>query len=551
MARLGRHPNLVAYHGSWLEGTTLFIQMELCVGTLDKDHRQRVVPQQQQEVDVEVAVATATHVYQDIASALRHMHDKGIAHLDVKPENIFRGSDGRWKLGDLGNVVIVPRTDSSKDDHHHHGTPNSWAMEVMEGDGKYLAPELLRGDHRNLERCDMWSLGMTLLQILRGSLPSVDDLRPDNLDVLLTEMIMHHLSARSKKTGMNPHDEHQVLLVAWKKLLSTLLDPDPLARTLPAWEMLIAGEASQEMTGEGMGSGARAGVVDTPSNPKNIIPTTTNNNNNFDSPVPAQTITGGLAVSTSSRGKITSFFAVKTGGGGNSTPSSGSPMPNMAQYGDVETVTPTFAGVAGPHIPRGYKGIKNLNEANEIRTTTAMATTTTTKTPATLPNGVKGSDMEPADGVTTPTTTTPLSPLTARMLMEDDEKEGGLMRTDRQPVVSPSSGSALGGQWAPALKAGDGDVGMATLMTPGPAQDYQGEKIRKTAAASPADMEDSPALELTPSMSTGMKPGGEGKQAGRSRRWAFSSPIAHGQMLLKLTVDGDQDMEGGDNAHMD
>jgi len=66
-------------------------------------------------------------------------------------------------------------------------------------------------------------------------------------------------------------------------------------------------------------------------------------------------------------------------------------------------------------------------------------------------------------------------------------------------------------------------------------------------------MDDSPALELTPSVSTGMKTRGEGKQGSRGRRWAFSSPIAHGQMLLNLTEaeNADQAMEGEEDARMD
>lgn len=37
-----------------------------------------------------------------MASALQFIHARGMAHLDVKPDNIYTTKDGRYKLGDFG-----------------------------------------------------------------------------------------------------------------------------------------------------------------------------------------------------------------------------------------------------------------------------------------------------------------------------------------------------------------------------------------------------------------------------------------------------------------
>ena len=42
------------------------------------------------------------HSAMQMASALQHLHSKGIAHMDVKPDNIYSTEDGQFKLGDFG-----------------------------------------------------------------------------------------------------------------------------------------------------------------------------------------------------------------------------------------------------------------------------------------------------------------------------------------------------------------------------------------------------------------------------------------------------------------
>jgi mitosis inhibitor protein kinase SWE1 len=43
-----------------------------------------------------------------VASGLNDIHEMGILHLDVKPDNILIASDGQLKLGDFGMAAYLP-----------------------------------------------------------------------------------------------------------------------------------------------------------------------------------------------------------------------------------------------------------------------------------------------------------------------------------------------------------------------------------------------------------------------------------------------------------
>lgn len=49
-----------------------------------------------------------------VGSALQHMHDKGLIHADIKPRNIVRTSDHRYKLIDLDASVPLKKQRTSK-----------------------------------------------------------------------------------------------------------------------------------------------------------------------------------------------------------------------------------------------------------------------------------------------------------------------------------------------------------------------------------------------------------------------------------------------------
>lgn len=172
LARLQREARLVAKLDHecvvrcWDFGSDkdlFFLALEYVPGGSLKDAIDRVGPLDEARVR---AVAL------DLARALRHAHEFGIVHRDVKPGNVLVTEDGRVKLTDFGLArtaedltVTQPGTTV--------GTP------------QYLSPEQARNPRQADARSDLYSLGATLYHALTGLPPH----RGDTLAQVITHIL--------------------------------------------------------------------------------------------------------------------------------------------------------------------------------------------------------------------------------------------------------------------------------------------------------------------------------------------------------------------------
>ncbi len=96
-----------------------------------------------------------------ICSAIDYAHKLGMIHRDIKPANIMIDERGQAILMDFGIVKL-----QSGDSHTTTGT--------IVGTIAYMPPDLIRGDPPE-PRSDIYSLGVTLFEMLTGQLPFHSD----------------------------------------------------------------------------------------------------------------------------------------------------------------------------------------------------------------------------------------------------------------------------------------------------------------------------------------------------------------------------------------
>ena len=151
------HPNIVTVITAEKQDNVFFIVMEYVPGeTLETIIAERGA------LDVPLALDYTCQ----IANAVDHAHRQGVIHRDLRPANVFVTEKGLLKVGDFGTSRFLEIA--------AHGT-------TVIGSPPYMAPEQFEG--RAVFASDIYSLGITMYQMLTGSLP-YDTPAPSDLERL-------------------------------------------------------------------------------------------------------------------------------------------------------------------------------------------------------------------------------------------------------------------------------------------------------------------------------------------------------------------------------
>ena len=140
------HPNIVGIYDVGEENGMYYIVMELVDGITLKKYI---------EEKGKLSVKEAVGIALQIANGLEAAHSNHIIHRDVKPQNILIARDGTAKVTDFGIAKVA--------------SSNTITANAM-GSVHYISPEQARGGYSD-EKSDIYSLGVTMYEMLSGTLP--------------------------------------------------------------------------------------------------------------------------------------------------------------------------------------------------------------------------------------------------------------------------------------------------------------------------------------------------------------------------------------------
>lgn len=143
------HPNIVKLKDFIDKGNTQYLVMEFIDGHDLSDYVKKV--------SGPLPIFNIALLMNEVLSALSYIHRQNLVHLDIKPSNIMLSKDNRVKVIDFGIA---------------HDTTQG-GMKIIMGSPYYMSPEQIKGksiDHRS----DIYSVGITIFELLTGQLPFSD-----------------------------------------------------------------------------------------------------------------------------------------------------------------------------------------------------------------------------------------------------------------------------------------------------------------------------------------------------------------------------------------
>ena len=144
----------------------------------------------------------------DLCGAVAAVHDAGLLHRDIKPQNVMREAGGRYVLMDFGTGHDV-QTDPEAT---RAGTP------------LFLAPEVLRGGAATVQ-ADIYALGVLLFHLSSAAYPVHAR--------SVAQLVEAHATGRTKRLG----DARAGLPDGFRRVVERALHPDPSARYASTAEM--------------------------------------------------------------------------------------------------------------------------------------------------------------------------------------------------------------------------------------------------------------------------------------------------------------------------
>lgn len=150
-----RHPNLlISNHYGVVENERIpFLEMPYCSGGSLSSKVQSGSEFTEREI---------ASILKDVGNGLSYLHEQGVIHRDLKPDNILISDTGKYLISDFG-ISLRLRSTLTKATQRKAGSSS--------GTTAFMAPELFRNEPNGSEKSDIFGLGVTIYELCTGILP--------------------------------------------------------------------------------------------------------------------------------------------------------------------------------------------------------------------------------------------------------------------------------------------------------------------------------------------------------------------------------------------
>jgi serine/threonine-protein kinase OSR1/STK39 len=154
--RLSSHPNVLQCHAAFVNATDLWLTVQL-MRKGSSLHCLQGARKQNSQQKMEDHILYILH---ETLLGLQYIHENGQIHRDIKAGNILLGGDGQVRIADFGVSGWLVNAGSTQE-----------KAKTFVGTPCWMAPEVMEQIYGYDQKADIWSLGITALELAKGFAP--------------------------------------------------------------------------------------------------------------------------------------------------------------------------------------------------------------------------------------------------------------------------------------------------------------------------------------------------------------------------------------------